>query len=137
MHAYWTLVRRELSGYFFSMTGYVIIAAAMLLLGFSFVDLLKQLQHDPTSMPVTELFYATPFFWFILLLAAPVITMRLFALEKFSGTFETLMTTPVSDFQVVLAKFTAAMVFYALMWLPQLGCVFILRHYTTDPGTLD
>src|SRR5438105_4906080 len=49
MHAYWTLIRRELSGYFFSMTGYVIIAAAMLLLGFSFVDLLKQLQHDPTS----------------------------------------------------------------------------------------
>ena len=32
MHAYWTLVRREMSGYFFSMTGYVIIAAAMLLL---------------------------------------------------------------------------------------------------------
>jgi len=137
MHAYWTLVRRELSGYFFSMTGYVIIAAAMLLLGFSFVDLLKQLQHEPTSMPVTELFYATWFFWLILLLTTPVITMRLFALEKFSGTFETLMTTPVSDFQVVLAKFTAAMVFYALMWLPLLGCILVVRLYTNEPSAFD
>jgi len=137
MHAYWTLVRRELSGYFFSMTGYVIIAAAMLLLGFSFVDLLKQLQHEPTSMPVTELFYATWFFWLILLLTTPVITMRLFALEKSSGTFETLMTTPVSDFQVVLAKFTAAMVFYALMWLPLLGCIMVVRLYTNEPSAFD
>ena len=48
--------------------------------------------------------------------------MRLFALEKYSGTFETLMTTPVSDLQVVLAKFTAAMIFFMLIWLP---CVFL------------
>src|ERR1041385_9312839 len=118
MHAYWTLVRRELSGYFLSMTGYIIIAAALLLLGFSFVDLLKQLQHDPTSMPVTELFYSTWYFWLILLLTTPVITMRLFALEKFSGTFETLMTSPVSDLQVVLATFTAALPFYPGLWRP-------------------
>ena len=76
MHAYWTLFRRELSGYFFSMTGYIIIAAAMFLLGLSFVDLLKQLQNEATPMPVTELFYATWFFWLILLLTTPVITMR-------------------------------------------------------------
>src|ERR1051326_3258509 len=137
MHAYWTLVRRELSGYFLSMTGYIIIAAALLLLGFSFVDLLKQLQHDPTSMPVTELFYATWFFWLILLLTTPVITMRLFALEKFSGTFETLMTTPVSDLEVVLAKFSAALIFYALMWLPLLGCVWLVRHYSSGQAALD
>src|SRR2546422_187985 len=137
MQAYWTLVRRELSGYFFSMTGYVIIAAAMFLLGLSFVDLLKQLRHQPTPMPVTELFYVTWFFWLILLLTTPVITMRLFALEKFSGTFETLMTTPVSDRQVVLAKFSAAMTFYVLLWLPLLGCVLVVRFYTNEPAVLD
>jgi ABC-2 type transport system permease protein len=137
MQTYLTLVRRELAGFFVSMTGYVIIASAMFLMGLSFVILMVKLQSEPTSMPMTEVFYATPFFWLILLLAAPVITMRLFALEKFTGTFETLMTTPVSDLQVVLAKFTAAMMVYALMWLPQLGCVLILRYYTTDPGALD
>ena len=137
MHAWWTLVRRELSGYFLSMSGYIIIAAALFLLGFSFVDLIKQLQHESTPMPVTELFYVTWFFWLILLLTTPVITMRLFALERFSGTFETLMTTPVSDRQVVFAKFTAAFVFYALMWLPLLGCMLLVRMYTNEPSAVD
>jgi len=132
---YWTLTRRELGGYFLSITGYVIIAAAALLMGLSFVILVLKLQGIPMTIPVTELFYMTQFFWLILLLATPVITMRLFALERFSGTFETLMTTPVSDLQVVLAKFTAAMAFYMVMWLPLLGCILAVRY--GDVGTLD
>ena len=137
MRAYWTLTRRELAGFFLSLSGYVIIAAAVLLMGGSFVVLLTNLQREATPMPVTEVFYNTQFFWLILLLTTPVITMRLFALEKFSGTFETLMTTPVSDLQVVAAKFTAAMVFYVLLWLPLLGCLLIVRHFTTDTVALD
>jgi gliding motility-associated transport system permease protein len=136
MQAYWTLVRRELAGFFLSLSGYIIIAAAMFLMGYSFVIILAKLQK-PSPMPVTELFYITPFFWLILLLTTPVITMRLFAQEKFSGTFETLMTTPVSDFQVVAAKFTSALIFYVLMWLPMLGCVLVVRHYTSDTAALD
>src|SRR5690349_11096043 len=137
MGAYLTLTRRELAGYFLSLTGYVIMASALFLLGFSFVVLLVNLQQEPTPMPLTELFYVTPFFWFILLLSTPVITMRLFALEKFSGTFETLMTAPVTDLQVVLAKFTAALVFYMVMWLPMLACLFIVQRYANQTGGLD
>jgi ABC-2 type transport system permease protein len=137
MQTYLTLTRRELGGYFLSITGYIIIAAAMFLLGFSFVVLLINLQQEPTPMPITELFYMTPFFWYILLLSTPVITMRLFALEKFTGTFETLMTTPVSDLQVVLAKFTAGFVFHILLWLPLAGCLLVIHHYTSEPGGLD
>jgi len=137
MRAYWALTRRELAGFFLSITGYVIIAATAFLLGLSFVILLVNLQQEPTSMPVTEIFYMTQFFWLILLLAVPVITMRLFALEKYSGTFETLMTTPVSEVQVVTAKFTAALVFYMIIWLPLLGCLLIVRHYSNQTSTLD
>src|SRR5258708_33446738 len=137
MHAYVTLIRREMGSYFSSMTGFVIIAASMFLLGLSFVVMLVKLQQEPTPMPITELFYITPFFWLVLLLATPVITMRLFALEKFSGTFETLMTAPVSDVQVVLAKFTAALVFYALMWLPLLGCLWVVGHYSNESSAFD
>jgi ABC-2 type transport system permease protein len=137
MQVYWTLTRRELAGYFFSLTGYVIIAGTTFLVGLSFWNLLKNLQGEPTLMPVTELFCYSYLFWFIILLSTPVITMRLFALEKFSGTFETLMTTPVGDLQVVAAKFTAALVFYMLMWLPLLGCTLILRHYASDPTAFD
>jgi gliding motility-associated transport system permease protein len=137
MRAYLTLVRRELAGFFLSITGYVIIAAAAFLVGLSFVVLLIKLVTDAQIMPITEVFYMTQFFWLILLLAVPVITMRLFALEKFSGTFETLMTTPVSDLQVVAAKFTAAVVFYMVMWLPLLVCMLVLRRYTSDASAFD
>src|SRR5258708_38563097 len=133
MHAYVTLIRREMGSYFSSMTGFVIIAASMFLLGLSFVVMLVKLQQEPTPMPITELFYVTQFFWLILLLATPMITMRLFAQEKFSGTFETLMTTPVSELEVVLAKFTAGLLFYIIAWLPLLACLLIVRHFANDP----
>lgn len=141
MRIFWTLFRRELGTFFLSLTGYVIIAAVTLLTGLSFVVLVQNLGSDPTLMPLTEMFYETYFFWLIVLLASPVITMRLFAAEKASGTFETLMTTPVGDLQVVMAKFTAALIFYMFAWLPLLACLFILKHFTRqgvgmDGGTL-
>jgi ABC-2 type transport system permease protein len=132
-----TLTRRELASYFLSLSGYVVIAAVTFLIGFGFVLLLTQLRQQPSPMPVTEMFYITPFFWIILLLAAPVITMRTFALERSSGTYEALMTAPVRDGHVVLAKFTAALLFYLVMWLPLLACLAIVRHYTSGQGTLD
>jgi len=134
---FWTLLRRELSAFFLSLTGYVIIAAVTLLVGLSFVVLIAGLGNDPFTAQVTEMFYATFYFWLILLLVTPVITMRLFALEKASGTFETLMTTPVGDLQVVAAKFAAAITFYMVTWLPMLACLFIVRHFTNQPGALD
>jgi ABC-2 type transport system permease protein len=137
MQAYLTLTRRELASYFMSMTGYIIIAAVTFLTGYSFVVLLVKLQQVPTTMPVTELFYITQFFWLILLLATPAITMRVFAFEKLSGTFETLMTAPVTDLQVIVAKFSGAMLFYCVMWLPLLGCILIVRQFTSDPAAVD
>jgi ABC-2 type transport system permease protein len=134
MKIFLALLRRELTAFFFSVTGYVIIAASAFLIGLSFVVLINGLGNDSSPVPVTELFYKTFFFWLIVLLATPVITMRLFALEKFSGTFETLMTTPVSDLQVVASKFAAAMFFYMMMWLPLLACLFIVRHFTNQSG---
>src|ERR1017187_9276682 len=92
---FWTLLRRELTAFFFSLTGYVIIAAVTLLVGLGFVVLIAGLGNDPFTAQVTEMFYGLFYFWLILLVATPVITMRLFALEKSSGTFETLITTPV------------------------------------------
>jgi len=137
MQVFLTLVRRELGSYFGSFTGYVTIAMVTLLLGLSFSMMLEALNQQPSDMPITDLFYSTYYFWWILLLAAPLITMRSFALEKSSGTYETLMTTAVSDLQVVLSKFTSSMIFYIMMWLPLLGCIFVLRYYTRDPTALD
>lgn len=137
MRIYCTLARRELAALFLSVTGYIIIAAVTLLIGLSFEVLLTNLGTDPTPMPVTEMFYGTYFFWLIVLVAGPVVTMRLFALEKSAGTYETLMTTPVSDFEVVAAKFSAALAFYLVMWLPLLACLCFVGHFTSQPGALD
>jgi ABC-2 type transport system permease protein len=137
MRVFWTLFRRELASFFLSVTGYVIIAAVTLLIGLGFVVFITNLGSDPSIMPLTEMFFSSYYFWLIVILVAPVITMRLFALEKFTGTFETLMTTPVGDFQVVTAKFAAAVVFYLVAWLPMLACLFVIRHYTDQPNTLD
>jgi len=137
MQGYGTLVKRELGGFFYSLTGYVVIAAVLFLLGLSFFNLIVALNNDPTDQPVTELFFNTMYFWFILLLAAPVMTMRSFAQEKASGTYETLMTTRVSDLVVVLAKFSGAWLFYMVTWSPLLLCLLIVRHYSNDPTVLD
>src|SRR5438067_406929 len=141
MQAFRTLIRRELESHFLSLTGYVVIATVLLLLGFSFMDVLSKLNGTPVDSPLTEIFYVTLYFWLILLLTTPVITMRTFALEKFTGTYETLMTTPVSDWQVVFAKFSGALFFYALMCLPLLSWLFVARPFTNgsmvlDPGTI-
>ncbi|HEY5043300.1 MAG TPA: ABC transporter permease [Verrucomicrobiae bacterium] len=133
MSIFWTLLRRELSSFFFSLTGYVIIAAVTLITGSSFVMLIHNMGTGSFSMPVTELFFSSQMYWLLVILIAPVITMRLFAQEKAAGTFETLMTTPVGDLQVVTAKFAAAAVFYMVAWLPTLASLLIVQHFTNQP----
>lgn len=137
MQVYLTLTRRELATYFVSLTGYVTIAAVALLCGLSFWVMLRNMGTMSFQVPVTELFFQNPMFWFILLIANAVITMRLYAHEKYSGTYETLMTTPVGDLQVVSAKFTAAWLFYMIMWLPFLGCCYLIQKYAQQAGALD
>jgi len=133
MRIFWTLLRRELSAFFFSLTGYIIIAALTLIVGASFVMLIRNMGTDPFSMPVTEVFFNSQMYWLLVILIAPVVTMRLFALEQATGTFETLMTTPVGDFQVVAAKFSAAVIFYMLAWLPTFVSLLMVQRFTNQP----
>lgn len=137
MQAFRTLVRRELGAYFNSVTGYAIIASVLLLLGWVFVDILYKLNGAATSAPLTQIFFSTYSFWQVLLLTAPVITMRSFAAERSSGTYETLMTAPVSDLLVVMSKFTGTLVFYLITWLPLLACLAVVRYYSGEPEILD
>jgi ABC-2 type transport system permease protein len=134
MKIFWALFRKELAAYFFSLTGYVIIAAVTLIIGSSFVMLIHNMGSKPFLMPVTEVFFNSLMYWLVVILMAPVVTMRLFALEKASGTFETLMTTQVSDAQVVAAKFLSALAFYLIAWLPALACLLIVERCTNQPG---
>ncbi len=137
MSIFLILLRRELAAFFLSITGYIIIAAVTLLISASFCLFINNLGSNPFLMPVTELFFNSQLFWFVLILVTPVITMRLFSLEKASGTYETLMTTPIGEMEVVMAKFTAALIFYLVAWLPTLACLFIVGHFTNQTSALD
>ena len=138
MQAFRTLVRRELSGYLLSSTGYLVIATVLFLLGMSFWDILEKLNvEELTDAPITEQFFITSYYWMILLLTTPIITMRVFALEKSSGTYETLLTAPVRDLEVVLAKFSAALLFYLITWLPLAIHLWVVRRYSNDPSVLN
>ena len=136
MSVFRTLVRRELSAFFQGPTGFIIIAAVMFLIGLGFLVVLSGLNGEATPMPVTQIFYGTYFFWVILLLIAPVITMRSFAMERASGTYESLMTAPVGDWQVVLSKFAGALIFYMILWVPLLICSVVVRFYVGESAVL-
>jgi ABC-2 type transport system permease protein len=136
MRVFLTLWRRELSASFASPVGYVVLAAVLFLLGVSFTIIVDDLSR-PSDIPLTELFHASLFFWVILLLSTPIITMRTFAAERATGTYENLMTTPVGDAEVVFGKFAGALSFFAILWVPLLPCLLLVRHYTNDPAALD
>ena len=136
MNVFRALVRRELSAFFQGSTGFIIIAAVMFLIGLGFLVVLSGLNGEATPMPVTQVFYGTYFFWVILLLIAPVITMRSFAMERASGTYESLMTAPVGGWQVVLSKFAGALIFYMILWVPLLICSVVVRFYVGESAVL-
>ena len=136
MNVFRALVRRELSAFFQGPTGFIIIAAVMFLIGLGFLVVLSGLNGEATPVPVTQVFYGTYCFWVILLLIAPVITMRSFAMERASGTYESLMTAPVGDWQVVLSKFAGALIFYMILWVPLLICSVVVRFYVGESAVL-
>jgi ABC-2 type transport system permease protein len=68
----------------------------------------------------------------VALFIAPMLTMRLFAEEKRQGTIELLATSPVTDWQVVIGKFTAAALLYGLMILAGLVNVALIWAYASS-----
>ncbi len=63
----------------------------------------------------------------MLVLAPPLLTMRLFAEEKRTGSLELLMTAPVKDHEIVMGKWIASLVFYFLLWLPTIVLLLLLQ----------
>src|SRR6266700_2198468 len=79
------------------------------------------------SREVSSYFYS-PIAYIVLIF--PLITMRLFAEEFKLGTIEPLMTAPVRDWQVVLAKFFGAVLFYLVLWVPTILYFLIFQYIT-------
>ena len=111
MRKFYTLLSREVRSYFYSPIAYVVLVFFLLLSGVDFYFQISFMNHRPVPYSVQEAFFNSVFFWFAFVLIFPLITMRLFAEEFKLGTIEPLMTAPVRDWQVVLAKFFGALSF--------------------------
>ena len=131
-----TLLRRELNAYFASVLGYVVIMFFLIVMGFVFCSVIGELlRSGPTQITMMQGFFY--WFWLPSMFVVPAITMRLLAEEKRSGSIEMLMTSPVTEFEVVFAKWLGAVTLYALMWGLTGLYVLILQHFSKGTAMLD
>jgi ABC-2 type transport system permease protein len=108
----------------------VVLFYFLFLSGFNFYSQISLMNGYPTEITVVEAFFMPALFWFPFILSFPLITMRIYSEEFRMGTFETLTTAPVKDWQVVLAKFTGVLIFYCILWAPTLGSFAVFEYIT-------
>jgi ABC-2 type transport system permease protein len=108
MKHFGTLLLKEERAIFSSPIAYATVTVYLLLMGYTFTAVLFL---NRTGELVRVFFQAAVLF----LLVVPVVTMRLFAEERRGGTLELLLTSPIREIEIVLAKFTAGLSLSVLM----------------------
>src|SRR5437868_13506783 len=112
MSTTWIIFKRELMSFFFSPIAYIVLVAVLLVNGISCMILIQFMNEQPTDVSVFTIFFNSFFSWLALIVMTPLITMKLFAEENKTGTYESLMTTPLKNGEYVMAKFLAGYAFY-------------------------
>jgi ABC-2 type transport system permease protein len=122
------IAQKELKAYFASPIAYIVIGFWALLYGYFFVAILQFFvrqsmqmnqfgMQGPQSMNVNQQLIR-PLLQnvnILVLFLMPMVTMRTYSEEKRSGTIELLLTSPVTDFQIIMGKFLGAMALYGCM----------------------
>jgi ABC-2 type transport system permease protein len=143
----WAIVEKEWRHYFGSPIAYVALMVWTLLFGiffyFAFSLFLRQSMMAAQQMEFGGGPKMSLNEWLIrpvlhnmavvALFIAPMLTMRLFAEEKRQGTIELLATAPITDLQIVLGKFLAAVGLYGLMIVAGLANLALVWHYASTP----
>lgn len=130
-----TLFLKEIKGFFSSVIGYLVIAVFLLIISlFMWVFPTNFNIFSVGAANIDTLFLISP--WVFLFLV-PAITMNMFADEFRTGNLELLLTRPISELKIVLAKYFAAVVLVLIALLPTL--FFLLSiHLLADPiGNVD
>jgi ABC-2 type transport system permease protein len=134
------IAHKELKSYFASPIAYIVIGFFALLFGYFFIALLAFFERQsmqmasmgmggPQAMNINQQLIRPLFLnaSVIVLFVLPMITMRTYAEEKRSGTIELLLTSPLTDFQIITGKFLGAMALYTAMvgiTLPHVAVLF-------------
>jgi len=132
------VLRREMLSLWVTPLAWVLLGVFLLLQGGIFYSILAHFasfaELSVDAGPLGAYFGQSSIFLLMtLLLVCPALSMRTLAEERRSGTIETLLTAPVGAAGVVLGKYAAALLTYALIWLPTTLYVVILRK----TGTVD
>ena len=139
----WTIARRELNVYFTSPIAYIVLAMFGIIFGYFFFSAIAffaqfsaQAAMNPGMGPPMNVnqFVIQPTlgnFTIILLFLIPMVTMRLFAEEQRSGTIELLLTSPLTDYEIILGKWIGAMLLYTSMLAVSMLNFAVLLIYTT------
>lgn len=138
------ICRKELRSYFVSPIAYILLAMFAIVFGFFFWNALgyfvyvgfqSQMQGQSFPMNINEevIRPLVSNVTVIGLFLIPLITMRLFAEEKRTGTIELLATSPVRDWEIILGKWLAAVTLYCgILLLTALNFVFLFKYGNPD-----
>lgn len=129
------LIQREISSFFSSLSGYVVISVFLVSTGI-FLWLI------PGESNIIESGYAdlSPFFNIapmLYLFLIPAICMKLFSEEKKSGTLELLLTRPVSNIKIVLSKYFAAFIMVIMSLIPTVIYAYSVYNLSSPIGSID
>jgi ABC-2 type transport system permease protein len=131
----WAIFKKEINGFFSSLTGYLVIGVFLALISLFMWIVPGQfnvIENGYASME--SLFAIAP--WVFLFLV-PAITMKMISEEKRSGTLELLYTRPVSELEIILAKFLASWALVLLSLIPTLVYFWSVYRLGSPPGNLD
>jgi ABC-2 type transport system permease protein len=132
---FFSLLRHEIRVLLISPATYIGAVLFLGLMGAIFQDLLAGFVSTASdASPAVEFFR---YFFVPAIGLTPLLTMRSLAEERRLGTIETLMTTPVTTAEVVLAKYVASYLFYLGLWASTLSFFWVLFHFAEDPRVID
>lgn len=130
-----TLLKREINSFLNSLIGYIVITVFLLAIGlFMWVFPGDSNVLDSGYANINTLFIIAPWVFMFLI---PAITMRLFSDEKKSGTIELLLTRPLADIEIILAKYFAGLLLVVFSVLPTLVYFFSIYHLGNPQGNID
>lgn len=129
------LFKKEVRIFLSSLIGYVVIAVFLLITGlFMWIFPGDMNVLDMGFANMDTLFVISPWVFMFLI---PAITMRSFAEEKRAGTMELLLTKPITDLQIILAKYFAGLALVLIAILPTLVYYFVISGLGNPPGNID
>ena len=129
-----TLARRELSSYFFSPIGILVLLGMVVAEWMQYYLFVRGLMSGRAmDEPIVERYAADLLNVFVFAVQIPILTMRLLSEEKRTGSLEVLLTAPVNEAMVVGSKFLSALIFFMLCWLPAGLFLIVLQVEGTQP----